>query len=55
VTLLVFVHSHTSGDVVLGFKGGVSHHREDVKDIVRQTGSAVVGILTIVVHLKFTA
>lgn len=51
----IFIHTYTGGDEVLRLECAISHHREDINDIMSQAVCMVVTILTIVFHLELTS
>ena len=55
MALFIFMNTDTWWDEVLRFEGAISHHWENINNIVWQTVGSVVGWLSIEVHFEFTS
>lgn len=55
VLIVHLVHSDVSSNDGSGFKSAVSHHVEDINNVVLKAVSLEVGVFLIIVHFEFTA
>lgn len=55
MSIWVLVHTYTGGDKVFGFECAICNHREDIDDIMCETVSSIVAILSIIFHFKLSS
>ena len=55
MSVWVFVHTYTGGDEVFGLECAICNHWEDINDIMCDTVSSIVAILSIIFHLELSS